>query len=286
MKDLDGKQAMRRKIEMKCAWERRGRMLVATVLLPLAIGVVWTSHAEGRLRTADIDYKQGETVLQGYLSFDDVGTGERPGVLVFHDWTGVGPYVKGRADMLAAMGYIVFVPDIYGKGIRPTTPEECGKQAGIYRADRSLMRARAAAGLEQLLSLETVDPKRIAAIGYCFGGGVALELARSGAALAGVVSFHGNLDTPNPDDAKNIKAKILVCHGADDPYVPPAQVSAFEDEMRKAGVDWQLISYGGAVHSFTRSDAGTDNSKGAAYNRKADTRSWAAMTQFFNEILE
>jgi dienelactone hydrolase len=255
-------------------------------LVPLAVGLVWTAHAQGKIRTETIDYQQGGADLQGYLAYDDELAGPRPGVLVFHDWTGVGPYVQGRAEMLAAQGYVAFAADIYGKGIRPQTTEECAKQAGIYRADRALMRARAAAGLEQLRKLASVDPKRIAAIGYCFGGGVALELARSGAELAGVVTFHGNLDTPNPGDAKNIKGKILVCAGADDPYVPPAQVAAFEDEMRNAGVDWELISYGGAVHSFTRPDAGSDNSKGAAYNERADKRSWGAMTQFFNEIFQ
>ncbi len=253
-------------------------------LVPLAIGMAWTAHAQGSVRTETVDYAHGDAGLQGFLAYDDERTGPRPGVLVVHDWTGVGSYAKGRAEMLAAQGYVAFALDMYGRDVRPKTQEECAKQAGIYRADRGLMRARAVAGLEQLRKLEIVDPKRIAVIGYCFGGGVALELTRAGADLAGVVVFHGNLDTPNPDDAKNIKGKVLICHGADDPYVPPAQVVAFEDEMRRAGVDWTLVSYGGAVHSFTRPDAGSDNSKGAAYNEAADKRSWGAMTQFFNEI--
>lgn len=255
-------------------------------VVPLAIGMAWTAHAEGSIRTETVDYAHGGTQLQGILAYDDQLTGPRPGVLVVHDWTGVGPYVKSRAEMLASQGYVAFALDMYGKDVRPKTPDECAKQAGIYRADRALMRARAAAGLEQLAKLSTVDSKRLAVIGYCFGGGVALELARSGADVGGVVVFHGNLDTPNPDDAKQIKGKVLVCQGADDPYVPPAQVAAFEDEMRKAGVDWSLISYGGAVHSFTRPDAGSDNSKGAAYNEAADRRSWGAMTQLFNEIFK
>jgi dienelactone hydrolase len=128
------------------------------------------------------------------------------------------------------------------------------------------------------------DSNRIAAIGYCFGGGTVLELARSGANIAGVVSFHGNLDTPNPSDAKAIKAKVLVLHGANDPYVPAEQVAAFESEMRQADVDWQLMAYGGVVHSFTNPEAGNDPSKGVAYNEAADKRSWAAMKQFFAEI--
>jgi dienelactone hydrolase len=133
---------------------------------------------------------------------------------------------------------------------------------------------------------ELTDPNRVAAIGYCFGGTTVLELARSGAPITGVVSFHGGLSTPNPNDAKNIKAKVLALHGADDPNVPPKEVAAFEEEMRQGGVDWQLIAYGGAVHSFTDWNAGNDNSKGAAYNERADRRSWEAMKQFFAELFK
>jgi dienelactone hydrolase len=174
---------------------------------------------------------------------------------------------------------------MYGKGVRPKDTKEAGAEAGKYKGNRPLMRTRIAAALDWLKKNPNVDTKRIAAIGYCFGGTTVLELARSGADIAGVVSFHGGLDSPTPADAKNIKCKVLVLHGADDPYVPAAEVAGFEDEMRKAGVDWTLISYGGAVHSFTNPDAGTDNSKGAAYNERADRRSWEAMKTFFAEIL-
>ena len=148
------------------------------------------------------------------------------------------------------------------------------------------MRRRARAGLDVLLKQELTDSARVAAIGYCFGGGAALELARSGAPLAGVVSFHGNLDTPNPADARNIKGKILVCDGGDDPHVPPEQVIAFQKEMRDADVDWQINIYGGAVHAFTNPAAGNDPSSGAAYNAEADRRSWQAMKDFFSEIFK
>jgi dienelactone hydrolase len=148
------------------------------------------------------------------------------------------------------------------------------------------MRARARAGLEVLLKQPQVDPQRVAAIGYCFGGTTVLELARDGTDIAGVVSFHGGLSTPTPDDAKNIKAKVLALHGADDPFVKPEEVAAFEEEMRKGGVDWELVKYGDAVHSFTNPQAGTDKSRGAAYNEKADRRSWEAMKTFFNEIFK
>jgi dienelactone hydrolase len=196
---------------------------------------------------------------------------------------GIKDYEMKRAEQIAALGYVAFAADIYGKGIRPMTPADAAKQATIYRSDRKLMRARAQAGLDQLRKFRNVDAGEVAVMGYCFGGGTALELARSGADLKGTVSFHGNLDTPNPDDANNIKGRILVLHGADDPGVSP-QVPAFQDEMRKAGVDWVFVSYSGAVHAFTDPSAGNDNSKGAAYNKKADERSWEEMKRFYTEI--
>jgi dienelactone hydrolase len=199
---------------------------------------------------------------------------------------GLTDYEKKRAEMLAQLGYVAFCADIYGKGVRPQNTAEAGAQAGKYKNDRQLLRARVNAGLDTLRQQPLVDSKRIAGIGYCFGGTTVLELARSGADVAGVVSFHGGLDAPDPADGKNIKCRVLVCHGADDPFSSPQDIAAFENEMRKGGVDWQLIKYGGAVHSFTQPMAGNDNSKGAAYNEKADKRSWAAMQQFFAEIFK
>jgi dienelactone hydrolase len=236
------------------------------------------------VRTETVEYKQGDTVLEGYLAYDDSIKGKIPAVLIVHEWTGLGSYVKKRAQQLASLGYVGFAVDVYGKGIRPKDNKEAGIQAGIYRTNRLLMRQRLKAGLEEVKKYKFVDSTRIAAIGYCFGGGAALELARSGADIAGVVSFHGNLDTPHPEDAKNIKAKILICHGADDPVVTGEQVAAFENEMRTAGVNWQINIYANAVHSFTNPDSGNDPSSGAAYNKQADERSWEAMKEFFNEI--
>lgn len=236
------------------------------------------------MQTKLVEYKDGDTVLEGYLAYDDVIQEKRPGVLVVHEWNGLESHMKRQAEELAKLGYVAFAIDMYGKGIRPKTMEEAAAQANIYRSDRQLMRSRANAGLVVLQQNSLTDTQRIAAIGYCFGGSTVLELARSGANIAGVVSFHGGLDTPNPSDAKNIKAKVLVLHGANDPLVPAEQVTAFEAEMRQAGVDWQLVAYGGAVHSFTNPEAGNDPSKGAAYNEAADKRSWEAMKQFFAEI--
>ena len=255
--------------------------------LSLLFITLLASNARAALRTEYVEYKEGGTTLEGYLAYDDAVKGPRPGVLVVHEWWGLNDYAKKRADQLAGLGYVAFAADIYGKGVRPKTPQEAGALASKFRGqDRSLMRARARAALDVLKKNPLVDPKRVAAIGYCFGGTVALELARSGADVAGTVSFHGGLDTPNPADAKNIKGKVLALAGADDPYVKAEQRLAFEDEMRKAGVDWYLTVYSGAVHGFTNPENGTDNSKGSAYNEKADRRSWQAMKDFFAEIFK
>lgn len=259
------------------------KILFSGILSFLSLAVA----ASAQIVRETVEYQQDGTPLEGYLAYDNAIKGPRPGVIVVHEWNGLGDYVKMRADELARLGYVALAIDIYGKGVRPATPQEMAAQASKYRNDIPLMRARAKAGLDELLKrTDLVDPTKIAAIGYCFGGGVALELARSGAALAGVASFHGNLDTPDPSDARNIKGKVLVLHGGSDPYVTRDKVAAFEAEMTNAGVDWQMIVYGGAVHGFTNPNNGNDPSKGAAYNEKADRRSWEAMRQFFGEIFK
>jgi dienelactone hydrolase len=251
-----------------------------------AITMMTAMSTRGEIVYKSVEYKQGDTVLEGLAVYDDSIQGKRPGVLVVHQWKGLGDYEKKRAEMLARLGYNVFAADIYGKGVRPQTPQAAAAEAGKYKSDRALLRARVRAGLDVLTKHELTDPKRIAAIGYCFGGTTVLELARSGADIAGVVSFHGGLGSPTPGNARNIKAKVLALHGADDPNVPPAEVAAFEGEMRQGGADWQLVAYGGAVHSFTDWNAGSDNSKGMAYNERADRRSWEAMKLFFAEVFK
>jgi dienelactone hydrolase len=255
--------------------------LILTVLVLACAG-----SARAGIHTQTVEYKQGDTTLEGFVAYDDAIPGKRPGVLIVHQWLGLTDYERHRAEMLAQMGYVAFCADIYGKGVRPKNTQEAGAQAGKYKNDRQLLRARVNAGLDALRRQPQVDPKRIAAIGYCFGGTTVLELARSGADVNGVVSFHGGLDSPTPADGKNIKCKVLICHGADDPFEKPADLAAFQNELRDATVDWQFIEYGGAVHSFTQPMAGNDNSKGAAYNEKADKRSWEAMKQFFAEIFK
>jgi dienelactone hydrolase len=255
-------------------------------LIPILLTLSGALTAAAQIHTEMIEYKHGDAVLEGYLAYDASIKGKRPGVLIVHQWKGLTEYEKKRAEMLARLGYNVFALDIYGKGIRPQSSQEAGAEAGKYKKDRALLRVRAQAGLAVLQKHELTDRDRVAAIGYCFGGTAVIELARSGAEIAGVVSFHGGLDSPHPEDGRNIKCKVLALHGADDPFVPAKDLAAFEDEMRQAKVDWQLVKYGGAVHSFTDWNAGDNPRQGAAYNEKADRRSWEAMKQFFAEIFQ
>jgi dienelactone hydrolase len=238
--------------------------------------------------THAVEYKDTNlahpALLEGAVAYDTKFKGLRPGVLVVHEWTGYGSYVQSRIEQLAELGYIAFAADIYGKGIRPKTPKEAGATASIYKNDRNFMRERVKLALEELKKLPNVDATKLAAIGYCFGGTCVLELARSGAKMNGFVSFHGGLDTPRADDAKNIQGRVLVLHGADDPNVPQKEVKAFEKEMTNAKVNYQVIQYPGAVHGFTNPEHGNDNSTGVAYNAEADHKSWAEMKKFFAEI--
>jgi dienelactone hydrolase len=256
-------------------------VVIVGIVVSIPAGV---TLVQADLHTQTVSYRQGGEELRGYLAYDRAIAGVRPAVLVVHEWWGLNDYVKRRVNQLAQLGYIAVAADIYGNGFVTEDPQVAGKYAGRFRDDRQLLRNRVIAGLQVLTGQPLADKKRVAAIGYCFGGTTVLELARSGAEVLGVVSFHGVLDTPNPADAKNIKAKVLALCGADDPFVPPPQVIAFQEEMRKANVDWQMIFYGGAVHAFTNPDAGSDPSHGVAYNEKADKRSWEHMKIFFAEL--
>jgi dienelactone hydrolase len=231
-----------------------------------------------------VDYTQGGDQLEGYLVYDNSIQGPRPGVVIFPEWWGLNDYAKHRAQEIAKLGYVAFAADMYGNGLVTQDQSQAQQLSGKFYNDPDLMRGRAAAALDQLKSNSNVDPKHIAAIGYCFGGSVALELGRSGADLVGIVVFHGGLKTTRPEDAKNIKGKVLVCTGGDDAFIPPEQVAAFEDEMRKGGVDWEVNVYGGAHHAFTNPDADKFNIPNIAYNASADRRSWAALLAFFGEI--
>jgi len=248
------------------------------------LAMVWGGNAHAAMKVETVEYRHGDTVLEGYMAYDDAFQGKRPGVLVVHEWWGQNDYVRKRAERLARLGFVAFALDMYGKGKATRDAKEAAQWSGAFKADRKFGRARAAAGLDVLMKHPLVDGKRVAAIGYCFGGTVVLEMARGGANLAGVASFHGGLDAQNPAEPGSLKAKVLVLHGGDDPFVPQAQLAAFEDEMRKAGADWQVHVYGGAVHAFTNPEADGFGLKGAAYNENADRRSWEDMRVFLAEI--
>ena len=236
------------------------------------------------MKTETIEYQDGDLKLRGYLAYDEQKTGKRPGVLVMPEAFGLGPHAKQSAERLAALGYVALAGDPYGDGLVLNDLQEAVKLASAIFEDPAKTRKRARVALDKLASLSQVDPNRLASIGYCMGGTFSLELARDGAPLKGIVSFHGGLQTQRPGAAGQVKAKILVCTGADDPFVPTAQVTAFEEEMTKSGADWQVISYGGTVHSFTNPEAGKVGIPALAYNKSADQRSWKALTSFFEEI--
>jgi dienelactone hydrolase len=231
-----------------------------------------------------IEYQDGDVTLRGFLAYDDTKSGRRPGILVMPGGFGLGANAKQRAEMLAGLGYVALAGDPYGNGLEINDLQEVMKRVSALRADPAKFRQRAQVALDMLASLPQVDPRRLAAIGYCLGGTFVLELARAGAPLTGVVTFHGGLETPRPAASGQVQAKILVCTGADDPSVPVAHVNALADEMTKAGVDWQIISYGGTVHGFTYPDAASRGIPWIAYNQLADRRSWQALRSFFEEI--
>lgn len=205
--------------------------------------------------------------------------------MIFPAWNGPTDEEKARAELLAKMGYVAFVADVYGKGIRPNNFKDAAAESGKYMKDRALLRLRAEAALDQLRKSPMVNSAKLAAIGYCFGGAGALDLARSGAPLLATVTFHGDLTSPTPEDDKNIKGRVVALHGAEDPIVGPKAQDEFKKEMSAAHVDWELILYSGAFHSFTQKSAGNDPSHGAAYNAKADKRSWEELTRLFKETL-
>jgi len=249
----------------------------------LAVLVLVGGVAHAKVQSKLVEYKEGATVLEGYVAWDDAVHGKRPGVLVVHAWKGLDDNARKRADMLAQLGYVAFAADIYGKGVRPKDNTEAGKLAGQYKSDRALLRKRVNAGYQALLAQANVDAARTAAIGYCFGGTAALELARSGTDVPAIVTFHGGLDSPAPADGKNIKGHVLVLHGELDKQ-PAASVAAFQKELDDAKVDYQFVIYSGAAHCFTDATAGSDPSSGCAYDAKADARSWQAMRGFFDEV--
>lgn len=236
------------------------------------------------MRTETLEYKDGDVTLKGFLALDDQSAHKRPGILVMPEAFGLGDHAKERALRLASLGYVALAADPYGDGLEVGDLQEAMKYMSVIRETPEKFRQRARVALDALCAQPQVDTDRLAMIGFCMGGSSALEMARDGAPLRGIVSFHGALETDKPAQAGQIKAKILVCHGADDPFVPPAQVNAFQEEMTQAGANWQVISYGGTVHSFTNPHAANAGMDGIAYNEQADRRSWKSMRDFFDEI--
>jgi dienelactone hydrolase len=236
------------------------------------------------MRAETIDYRDGDVALRGYLAYDETQSGKRPGVLVMPGGFGLGGNAKGRAEMLARLGHVALAGDPYGGGAEFDDLKEVMKRVTDLRADTGKFRQRARVALDRLIALPQVDPSRVAAIGYCLGGTFVLELARDGAPLAGVVTFHGGLETKSPAKTEAVKAKLLILTGADDPTVPVTHVNAFAEEMTKAGADWQIVTYSGTKHGFTYPDAASRKIDWIEYKKSTDERSWSAMRSFFEEI--
>jgi len=237
------------------------------------------------MQTRDIDYRCEQANLRGYLAWNDSAE-PQPGILVVHEGLGLGDFAMERARRLAGLGYVALAADMFGERRQARNLQEVATLVGGLRAEPEKLRARGRAALETLAALPQVDARRLAAIGFCFGGSVVLELARAGADLRAAVSFHGVLATKMPAVSGKVKASVLVLTGADDPLAPPDQVADFENEMRAAAVrDWQVISYGNTLHGFTNPASDGSMLRSALYNAQADRRSWASMLSLFDEVL-
>jgi dienelactone hydrolase len=256
---------------------------------PFLIFALFTVMLDARaeLVVKPVAYEQGGVKLEGYLAYDSGTTVLRPGVLVVPEWWGLNDYAKSRARQLAQLGYVAFAVDMYGAGVSTTDPKKAGELAGQFYG-KPLMAERAQAALDQLLKTGLVDEKKVAAIGFCFGGAVCQSLAYSGAPLAGIVSFHGSLIPASPEAAAANHARFLICHGALDPFAKPEDIAAFKKSLDDGKIDYQFIYYSGAVHAFTNPDAdkmaAATGLKGIGYNEAAARRSWQHMLQFFDEI--
>jgi dienelactone hydrolase len=260
-------------------------VLVLTMVLMFAAAV----SAAPKIKGEPVDYKAGGVTMKGYLAYDENIKGKRPGVLVVHEWWGQNEYARKRARMLAELGYTALAVDMYGEGKTATHPDDAAKFSSETMKNFDTAKVRFEAAMAFLKKQRTVDPERIAAVGYCFGGGVVLNMARQGEDLKAVASFHGSLAAVKPATAGKVKARIRVYNGEDDKFTPQQAIDAFMQEMRDAKVDFQFINYPGAIHSFTNPDADVLGKKFGlpmAYNAEADKRSWEDMTKFFADVLK
>jgi len=257
-----------------------------TVIIFWAVGI---GYAEPRILGKTVEYTAQGVVMKGYLAYGENITGKRPGVLVVHEWWGLNNYARKRARMLAKLGCTALAVDMYGDGKQAMHPDDAKKFSSELMKNFDDAKARFMAAMEFLKQQPGVDPTRIAAIGYCMGGGIVLNMARQGVDLKGVVSFHGSLSAVKPAQPGSVKARVLVLHGGDDKFIPPEQIEAFKQEMRSAGADFQFISYPGALHSFTNPEAtelGKKFNMPIAYNAKADKESWNEMKKFLRTIFK
>jgi len=253
-------------------------------LLLILVVLAHASTGLAEVKTRPIAYKHGNLQLEGHLAWDDAVSGPRPGVLVVHEWWGLDAYARRRAEQLAGLGYVAFAVDMYGKGKLAKHPNEASSFAAEVRNNVAAWQERAKLGLEILKSQPQCDPKNLAAIGYCFGGSTALQLAYSGADLKAVVTFHAALPAPAPGEAAVIKPKILVCHGAADTFIPDDAIGKFRKALDDAKVDWTMVYYSGARHSFTVPEADSHGMEGLKYDKRADERSWRHMQDLFREV--
>jgi len=259
-----------------------------TLLLGAALALSF-GQAGAAIKEVPVTYKDGATTLKGFVVYDDATRARRPGVLVVPEWWGATRHVHGEASRLAGLGYTAFIVDMYGNGKTADNPKDAGELSGSVMGSPDVMKARFDAGKKFLLSQPSVDPKRVGALGFCFGGGVVLNMARMGEDLPGVASFHGSLGTKNPAKAGAVKSRMLVMNGADDPFVKPEAIDAFKKEMDAAKVNYKFINYPGAVHAFTNPEAtakGQQFKLPLAYNKDADEKSKAEMLRFFSEIFD
>lgn len=256
--------------------------------LAICLLMFFGAHAFAAVQGEEVTYQSGDVSMRGYIARDDAVKGKRPGVLVVHEWWGHNDYARKRARMLAEMGYTALAVDMYGDGKQAHHPDDAGKMSSAVGKDLPLAQKRFDAARAVLAKHASVDPKRIAAIGYCFGGTVVLQMARAGEALKGVVIFHGNLATATPAKPGGVKARVLVLTGADDPFVPPDQIETFKKEMDAAGAKYEVVVYPGAKHSFTNADAdayGRQFNMPLAYNESADRESWTALKKFLQDVM-
>ena len=257
------------------------------VLLTLAYLLLSSSPTLATVHGGEVTYNDGSQQLKGYIAYDEALPGKRPGVIVVHEWWGHNEYARKRARMLAELGYVALAVDMYGDGKQADHPDQAGQFAAAVQKNMDVSRRRFAAGMKLLKEHPMTTPDKIAAIGYCFGGGIVLQMARDGMDLKGVVSFHGSLGTSSPAEKGKVKAEVLVCNGADDSFTDQDQINDFMQEMIRAGVLLRFHSYPGAVHSFTNPDADRLAAKFSlplGYNAEADRRSWQDMQFFLKQV--